>query len=305
MIRQLSFLDAIRVTNLTGRDWAIRSTDLATGGASSFAAGLFLWYCARAPKRSVAWICTEGRRAVGLIAANPCSGPSAWMVEHLVTHHTYENLWSKLLEKTVIHAGLHGGDRLFLSIPQEWRILNIAYNCGFVPFTQLMVLTLPGRSPLLAIAPLLGFRRRIPGDDYLLFRLYNAAIPATVRHNIGMTFQQWRDAQTPLQGGTQEWVLEDSQGINLCVRLDRHKHGTKVRLVIHPVWAGDLQALVSFVLAKNRSKRIWWEVSDYQRALQSLLERLGFEVTGAYHIVVKPLAAKVAEPALGPVLVSS
>lgn len=305
MIRRLSFLDAIRVTNLTGTDWAIRSTELATDGTNSFATGVFLWSYARAPKRRVAWIWVAGRKAVGLVAVIPCSGPRAWVVEHLVAHHTRENLWSKLLEKAAVHAGLHGGDRLFLSIPQEWRILNMAYTCGFVPFTQLIVLALPGRSPLLAIAPLLGFRRRIPRDDYPLFRLYNASIPATVRQNIGMTFQQWRDAQTPQRSGTQEWVLEDSQGITIWVRLDRYKHGTRVRLMVHPVWVGDMQALVSFVLAKNRSRRIWWEVSDYQGSLLSLLERLGFEMIGAYHIVVKPLTAKIAEPALVPVLVSS
>jgi len=246
------------------------------------------------------WVSVKRGRINGLVAARPCSGPTAWIVEHLVTPHRDEEPCSELLERAAAYAERHGAQRLFLPIPNEWHLMGMVRHSGFVPCTQLLLLTLPGRSPLLGVEPKDGFRPRIVNDDYRVFRLYNATTPAEVRLSIGMTLQQWQDAQEPQRKGTRELVLEQGDGMKGWVRLDHHGKWTKVRVTIDTDWEADPRALVAFVLAETGSRSVWWEVPEYQGILRLLLERVGFEVAGSYRLMVKLLAARVREPSLAP-----
>ena len=300
MIRPLGLIDAIRIAALRGPDWAVTPTGAASGGPSSFSLAAFLWDRVGPGRRSAAWVSVKGGRVAGLVSARPCSGPTAWMVEHLVTPSRDEEPCYELLERVAGHAGRRGAECLFLHLPNEWHLLEMVRHSGFLPCTRVFLLTLPGRSPLLGVEPIRGFRPRTSSDDYPLFRLYNSITSGEARFGIGLTLQQWKDAQEPRRKGTRELVLEQGGEVVGWVRLDRFRKWTKARLTIHPEWERDPQAFVAFILAEKRSRAICFEVPEYQGALRLLLERVGFEVADSYQLVVKSLAARVTEPSLAP-----
>ena len=300
MIRSLGIADAARVIVLGGPDWAAPFARTGVGGPASFSPAPFLWDRIQLRRKSVAWVSLAERSINGLVSARACSGPTAWIVEHLVTPKRDAGPCSELLERVAAHAGRRGAQRLFLHLPDELHVLEIGRHSGFTPCTQGFLLTLPGRSPLLGVEPLAGFRRRVASDDHPLFRLYNAATPNEVRSGMGMTLQQWKDAQEPRRKGTREMVLEQEGEIIGWARLDNHGKWTEVRAAVHPDGQVNLGGLVSFVLAETGSHRILWQVPEYQSTLRLLLERVGFEVAESYRLMFKSLAARVKEPALAP-----
>lgn len=305
MIRPLSLVDAVRVAALRGPDWAVTPAGPAMGGPSSFSPSAFLWDRLRPGQSSVAWVSVKGVRTSGLVSAGPCAGPTAWMVEHLVAPLRDEEPCCELLERVAGHAGRRGAERLFLHIPDEWHLVEMVRHSGFIPCTQVFLLTLPGRSPLLGVEPDRGFRPRVPSDDHPLFRLHNTTTPPEVRCAIGVTLQQWQDAQDPRWRGTREFVLEQGGDVKGWVRMDHHRKWTRVRLAIHPEWEGDPRTLVAFVLAQEPSRTVVFEVPEYQGILRLLLERVGFELASSYRLVVKSLAARVREPLLAPLPTAS
>ena len=300
MIRPLALVDAVGIAALRGPDWAIKLVGAPADGQRPFSPTAFLWAWVRIRRGGAAWVSVKGGRINSLVAARPCSGPTAWVVEHLVNPHRDEEPCGELLKTAAAYAQRHGAQRLFLPIPDEWHIMDMVRHSGFVPCTQVLLLTLPGRSPLLGVEPMDGFRPRISSDDYPLFRLYNAATPAEVRVGMGMTLQQWQDALDPWRKGTRELVLEQGDAAKGWVRLDHHEKWAKVRLTIDTNWEADLLTLVAFILAEIGPRRVLWEVPEYQGTLRLLLERVGFEVAGTYRLMVKTLAARVRESALAP-----
>ena len=298
MIRPLTLADTIRIAVLRGPDWAVRPTWSAVGGQRFFSPGAFLWERVRVRRRGAAWVSLKRMKTSGLVSARPRSGPTAWLVDHLVTLQQDEKPCYELLETVAAHAGRHGAQRLFIHLPDEWRHVEMLRHSGFVPCTQVCLFTLPGRSPLLGVEPMRDFRPRLPADDHSIFRLYNATTPVGARSGIGVTLQEWKDAQEPPRKGTRELVLEQGGGVKAWLRLDYYRKWATVYLTIHPDWEGDLKSLVALALAEADSRSIWWEVPESQAALRLLLERVGFEVAGSYRLMVKSLAVRVKEPAL-------
>ncbi len=298
MIRPLTIADAIRIAALREPDWAVRPMGAAVEGRHLFSPAHFLWGHLRARPRGSAWIDTKGMKASSLASARPRSGPTAWIVDHLVTSQGDEVPCCALLETAAVHAARQGAERLFLQLPDERHMVETVRHSGFVPCTQVLLLTLVGRTPLLSTEPAQGLRRRTPQDDHPLFRLYNATTPASVRSGIGVTLQQWKDAQEPRWKGTRELVLEEGDGVKGWLRLDQHRRWATVRLSVQPDWGGDLRSLVALVLKENGTRSVWWEIPESQEGLRLVLERVGFEVAGSYQLMVKSMVARVKEPVL-------
>jgi hypothetical protein len=206
----------------------------------------------------------------------------------------------ELLEAASAYAGRRGAERLFLKLPDEWDIQKLASLSGFIPSYQTLLLTLPGRSPLYKEEPLLNTRLRRPADDHALFRLHNACTPAEVRHKTGMTLHQWKDAEEPATRRTRELVLEPEGDPAAWLRLDYHQGWTKVRTLTLPNAAVDMPSLVAYAVKAGKRRGILWEVPEYQADLHLLLERMGFEVSGCYRLMVKSLAPMVKKPAWAP-----
>jgi len=263
-----------------------------------FSPSALMWDRVRLRRNGAAWVSAKGIKAESLISVRRCSGPTAWMVDHLVTPAREKGPCCELLEAAASHAGRHGAERIFLRLPNTWHLLETARYSGFLPCMLVFLLTLPGRGLPLGVEPLESLRPRIPSDDHLLFRLYNAATPPGVRSGIGITLQQWKDAQEPQTRGTRELVVQEADTIKAWLRFDQHRRWTAVRLTVHPDWTSDFRPLIAAVLALKGARALCWEVPETHSALRLLLERLGFETAGTYRLMVKPLAARVKRPAM-------
>ncbi len=298
MTRPLTVADIIRIAALGGPDWAINPWVAAWDGQRLFSPASFLWEYLRTRPQGAAWVAGKGLKVSSLASARPCSGPTAWSVDHLVTPRYDEGACCELLEKAAIHAGRRGAERLFLQLRDDGQLVEMVRPSGFVPCAQVLLFTLPAQSSLASTGPVPGLRERDSSDDLPLFRLYNATTPADVRSGMGVTLEEWKDAQEPKQRGTQELVLEERGSVKGWLRLDIHRSWTTVRMTIQPGWEGDIRSLVAMVLKESGPRTLCWEIPEVEGTLRLVLERAGFEVVGSYRLMVKFLAARVKEPVL-------
>ena len=290
MLRPIALADSIRISLIKGPNWAARPTAAASsGGRASFSGMSFLWRHLRPRGKEVAWIATEGGRITSLVSAITASGNTAWWIDHMVVRETDLSAGT-LLGKVAAEAGRRGAERVLLNIPDEWQIMDSASRSGFRPSMEVRVFTLGGRAALIGEEFERGFRPRAPDDDIPLFDLYRRATPPEARFATGLTMSQWKDSQESQGRGTVEHVLDGQDGIAAWVRLDRERGRVRVRLTVEPSWKGDPRSLIAFVLEETGSRSIWWEILGHQESLGNLLEQIGLETAGVYHLMVKALA---------------
>jgi hypothetical protein len=300
MIRRLVPTDYVRLASMNGTDWAVVPGGGVGGLQPTFSLPSFLWERSRLRQRSGAWISTSGGRVRGVASARRCAGPTVWVVDHLVLGPTgSEESAAELLECAAVYAGSRGAQRIFLRTPEDWHMLETGRRCGFLPCTQATVHALAGRTPLIGVEAMGEVRPRLPGDDIALFRLYNRCTPSEVRSAVGMTLQEWQDAQEPVGRSTREFVLEDETEIAAWIRLDRSRGRMRVQAMLAPEWEGDSHSLVAFILGETRNRPVLWNVPYYQIGMRMLLERVGLEQVASYSMMVKPMAVRVREPVLG------
>ncbi len=308
MIRSLTLADMVRLVSLRDSEWVVRRgrvpetlSQSALSGLPPFALPPFLLDRFVEHHRENIFGAIDGGRITGLASACRRAGPTSWGVCQLVAVRDDERSCGKLLETLAGHAGEHGAERLFLLLPDEGRLVDMGRASGFSPCTSLMVFTLVGRAALVGATPLQRHRPRLSGDDHALHRIYNATTPAEVRKATGLTLQQWADAQEPRSKRTRELVVEEDGEIRAWVRLDRRRRYVRVQSMIDPLWREDLRSLVALVLDQTGSRGVLWEVPAHQESLRQALERVGFQMSGTYRLMVKLLVAQIKEPANVPV----
>ena len=290
MLRPIALVDSVGIGLMKGSNWAARPAAAASsGGRANFSAMSFLWRHLRSRGKEVAWIATDGGRITSLVSAIPASGNTVWWIDHMVVGET-DLAAGTLLGKVAAEAGRRGAQRVLLNIPDEWQLMDSASRSGFRPSMEVKVLTLSGRATLIGEELETGFRPRMPDDDIPLFDLYRRATPPEARFAMGLTMSQWKDSQESYGRGTVEHVLDGKDGIAAWVRLDRERGRVRVRLTVDPSRKGDPRSLIAFVLEETRSRSIWWEILGHQESLGNLLEQIGLETAGVYHLMAKALA---------------
>ena len=196
-----------------------------------------------------------------------------------------------LLGKVAAEAGRRGAQRVLLNIPDEWQLMDSASRSGFRPCMEVRVLTLGGRATLLGEEFQTGFRPRMPDDDVFHYSLSTVA-RRPLKHALpwALLCRSGRTRKSLCGRGTVEYVLDGKDGIAAWVRLDREQGRVRVRLTVDPSWKGDPRSLIAFVLEETRSRSIWWEILGHQESLGNLLEQIGLETAGVYHLMAKALA---------------
>ncbi len=300
MLRPITLADSIRISLMRGSNWAAQPAAAASsGGRANFSGVSFLRRHLRPRGKEVAWIATEGGRITSLVSAIPASGDTTWRIDHMVVGEA-DLAAGALLGKVAAEASKRGAERVLLNIPDEWHVMDIASRSGFRPSTEVRVLTLSGRAALIGEEFEKGFRPRASDDDVPLFDLYRRATPSEARFAMGLTMSQWKDSQEPHGRGTVEHVLDGKDGIAAWVRLDRERRSARVRLIVDPSWNGDPRSLIAFVLEETGSRSVWWEVLGHQESLGNLLEQIGLETAGVYHLMVKAMAVHVEAREMAP-----
>ena len=311
MIRSLTLADTVRLGTLRHSEWVVRKGRLSEGapqppgalvkGLPCFSPAAFITDRLVEHRKGTIWIAADGGRITGLASSCRRSGPTAWEVKDLVAMPGEEERCVELLEALAAYAGEQGAERVFLRLPDEWRLIELARRSGFFPCTEVQVFTLTGRVALLGATPIQRYRERLPGDDHPLFQMYSATTPSEVRSASGLTLQQWSDAQEPEGRGSREVVVEQGGSIRIWVRLHARGQRVRVQTMIDPAWEGDPGDVAGFVLDQAGSQTVLWEVPTYQESLRLTLDRVGFQVCNSYQVMVNSLAVRVKEPATDPV----
>ncbi len=304
MIRSLTLADMVRLVSLKDSEWVVRRgrvpealSQPALSGLPPFALPAFLLDRFVEHHRENIFGAIDGGRITGLASACRRAGSTSGGVCQLVVVRDDEQSCGKLLETLAGHAGEHGAERLFLLLPDEGRLVDMVRKSGFFPCTSLTVFTLAGRAALVGTTPVQRYRPRLAGDEHSLYRIYNATTPAEVREAVGLTLQQWMDAQEPRSKRTRELVVEEDGEIRVWVRLEPHRRYVRVHSMVDPVWGGAVRSLVALVLDEAGSRRVLWEVPAYQESLRLSLEHVCFKMSGTYRLMVRLLVVQVKEPA--------
>ena len=270
-----------------------------------------------------------GTRLTGLVSARTRSGPRAWEVDGLYlpatapteNGHGHGEDGCKLdqanadtlalLEDLFQAVGERSGERIFLRLPTESPTLTLARRSGFIVACNETLVEGPGSLQLNGgdgetgdHPTASGLRPRLPSDEYGVFQLYCASVPARVRQAMGLTFDQWHDGrEAPTRGVTparqQEWVAEESGRIVGWVRLAGRGKSVGAEVLAHPDHPDLLFRMVAF--ASCRYPCLRWLVPDYQAPVRDRLTGRGGRQLGEYTMMVKMVAVPALQYGMAPV----
>ncbi|MBI2866672.1 MAG: hypothetical protein HYX99_04865 [Chloroflexi bacterium] len=299
MLRRLQPLDLLSIrfsqTGLTNEAKPLETLAHTPGGGAAVGSLFSAWFPLQ---RRQTWVMAPRGKMQGLVAVRPRSGPTAWEIVRLAAPDP-ASLGNDLLEQLVQVAGEAGVDRLFLRLPETSPWCDVAHQAGFTVHTeeQLYVGSLPG----VPVSSPPSLRPRETGDDLALFRLYCLTTPPTVRHALGVTFQEWQENRdVPATRRGQELVMEEEAMLVGWLRLTSWGQTREFSCMAHP-YRGDLESLVRYTLGCCPSAPLVYSlVAHYQEGLARLLADLQFVGTARYLSLVRLVAARARHPCLLP-----
>lgn len=233
---------------------------------------------------------TEGASVVGIAAARPRSGPRSWEISHLLVESDEDAGCSELFNELNVGVAQRAGERVFMRLQAGEPLAETARHSGFVPCGEETVflgpkLSLDNEEPI-------ALRMSTPSDEYGLFRLYNAATPASIRLQAGMTFDLWSSSRERVRGRPQEFIYEEGGHVMAWLRTTRMARVGHLVMMVHPDAETKTAALVAFgSLELGKSNMMSCVVPAHQQILQSLLSREGYDVIGEYVTLVRSMLA--------------
>lgn len=282
------------------------------------------------PRNRLALARWQVTRLTGLVSARTRSGPRAWEVDGLYLpaaapqpvngngqggdNHKLDQVNADalaLLEDLFQAVGERAGERIFLRLPADSSTLTLARRSGFIVACNETLVEGPGSLHLNGAdreatdhPDAGGLRPRLPSDDYGVFQLYCASVPARVRQAMGLTFDQWQDGrEAPARGVTpsrqEEWVAEEAGRIVGWVRLAGRGKSVGAEVMAHPDHPELLFRLVDF--ASRRCPRLRWLVPEYQSPVRDRLVGRGGRQAAEYTMMVKMVAVPALQYGMAPV----
>ena len=295
-----------------GPNWACsRETCTSNGGIGNTG----LWRRVLTQRKGrVTLVWWQGIWLGGLVSAKMRNGQRVWEVDHLYLSSRSSNSpttdagnWAhgdsaalELLEQLIEGVGWRSGERIFLRLSPNSPIIPLARRVGFFPyFREDLLEGWGGRTTSEGNETAPDLRQGRSQDQFALFQLFCAATPARLRQVLGLTFDQWRDAQERPSKGGEERVTEHQGRINGWLRLSRWEGATEGELLTHPDHPDLLPSLLRVALARPGWQR-WW-VPDYQERLANHLRSNDFQHVAQYTMFIKTVAAPVSSPGMAPV----
>jgi len=147
-------------------------------------------------------------------------------------------------------------------------------------------------------------RPKASGDEYMLFDLYNAALPIPVRIAEGLTLEEWQETKGRgfLLEQRREFVLEKQGSLVAWLRVNASLRAGSFTIMFHRLDGDGLEWLVNYGLRYLDGKSpIVCVAPAYQERLLRLLEELEFEKVAQSTKMVKELAIRIKEPSFMPV----
>ena len=240
----------------------------------------------------------NGMDLSSLASARMRSGVRAWEVDRLHLRESEQAL--DLLEQVVRAAGARGAERVFLRVPCDSQMVDVARRAGFFPYYDEIHLTGRDRedgaadatgSPNGHQAESLGSfspEDRTAPDDHGLFQLYCAATPQQVREGIGLTIDQWSDSQEQARPHRNEALLKLDGKIVGWRMYEPFGRTAAGRVVAHPGYPDVMAHLVQ--MSYNTPD---WLVPSWQENAVDLLTRQGLREAGRYIMLIKTVTVPV------------
>jgi hypothetical protein len=256
----------------------------------------------------------DGIRLGGLASARTRAGNRVWEIDHLYlpagdfnSQHNGKGLNNiqstaalEVLERLVQLAGCRSAERVFLRLPSNSPAICLAQRTGFFPcFEEILMEGVGIQSADASAYSSDSFRVRQPEDEYSLFQLFSATTPAPVREALGLTFDQWRDAQEPCTKGRQEWLQESNGKVVGWLGLLPGRNFVEGKLMVHPAHPDVLSQLVTLALSTPGTHR--WLVPSYQKPVCDQLGYRGSQEKARYTMLIKTVAVPVMRPGMAPV----
>jgi hypothetical protein len=228
-----------------------------------------------------------------LASARMRSGVRAWEVDRLHLKESGSDQALELLEQIVQGAGSRGAERVFLRVPCDSQIVDVARRAGFFPYYEETHLTgreLLPKTDVVIEEDANRFAVEEPSaqDLHGLFQLYCAATPQRVREGTGVTIDQWRDSQEPARSGRNETVLKfDGKIVGWQMREPFGKT-TAGKVMGHP----DHPETGAY-LVRDSCQTQNWLVPSFQPHIVELLDRQGLRESARYTMLIKTVAVAV------------
>jgi hypothetical protein len=272
-----------------------------------------LWREALAqPRDRITLVSWDGMRPQGLVSARIRAGHRVWEVDRLYLadvqspvnerpqYDQAEASPLQLLEHLIEAAGMRQAERVFLRLPSDSPVVTMAQRAGLFPYYEESLLVRPDRGVHHnGAATLDGLRERLPEDDYPLFQLFSGATPQQARVALGLTFDQWRDAQETHHRSRCDWVTERNGRLTGWLSLWSWDGQETGEVLAHPDHPESLSALVHLAIARRGTTR-WW-VPGYQEMTKSLLLHQGFQEIARYFMLIKTMAVRALSHGMAPV----
>ncbi|HLH21481.1 MAG TPA: hypothetical protein VK066_03105 [Chloroflexota bacterium] len=251
-----------------------------------------------------AWVHVGEQGIDGLVVARVRCGGLVWDVRHLWADADSDGVAQELLRWFCGEAASRGARRVFLETGPDESQLSVAARAGFERYTWAALYhAAPDAQPRPA-APAAG-RPRHRGDEHLLFQLYNAAVPGTVRAAEALTLEEW----LALHKGNRRWtpgvlttrrqhVWADGDTAWAWLELASAGKSYHADWLVHPA-RGDLcDEVVAHALEQAARAPLYATCREYQQPLAAALERAGFGLLTRRAVFARQLAVRVAEPRL-------
>ena len=246
--------------------------------------------------RAGAWAVVRQGGGEAVAAAGRLRGRGSWLVTQLAANVDASPAVESVLERVSAEAGRSGAQRVFLRLSAECDLLGAARRAGYfaIYHETLSVLNQPNvlrdQTERRGTAPREVSRR----DEYDLFRLYNATVPAQVRRLAGVTFDQWRDSREHGPGRVREYVLEGERGLAGGLRVGRRGANGWLHIVMAPGAENASAILAAFGLERLAgARRVRALVAEFQPDLQRVLRGVGFAPVCEYVVCIRRTALAV------------
>lgn len=246
------------------------------------------------------WVAVDRLQLKGVICACPRISPRIWEIPSFILAEPEKEIGQALLQELSQQAALRGVERLFIHLPRQSPLVEVAQACQFNAYRQECLYCGQGLAPQGEPPAAQGaFSPQGKGNDYSLFHLYTLAVPAPIRQAEGETFSQWKASQR--REPTEEWLWQSEGQVLGHLRIRSTRLSREFELLCHPTQEANLEVLLRESLKLLGPGTIYCRVSHFQPSLERFVVARGFQLVAEYIAMVKQLTVPVRQARLVPV----
>ena len=293
MIRELRLTDVLLQLlpgSLAAQDLAT-SPDEITGSGHRLALLKLASWSVAARNQEHHLVSADAVRLNALAVLQPRRGPRAWEISHLFAVPDADTGVTDLLKHAARFVASRRGECLFLRVPLNGTGQRLAERSGFRMAYSENVFTLARHRASEREERPLNLRPPLSADAYNIFRLYNATFPLEARAVMGLTLDQWHDANERGRGLAREYLWVDEDQIRGWVRLRQHRDWVMVDAMLHPDESERAPAFASYIAQLARGHRhACWVVPSHEPVLARVLSARGWQHSSSYAVMAMVVA---------------